>query len=51
MKINTQILRGLKTLNESFQGKNLIDVISEILNTQCYTYLSKQTKTELLMVP
>ena len=51
MKINTQILRGLKTLNESFQGKILIDVISEILNTQCYTYLSKQTKTELLMVP
>lgn len=51
MKINTKILKGLKTLNESFQSKNLIDAISSILNTQSTTYLGRQTKTELLTVP
>lgn len=51
MKINTQILKGLKTLNESFQGKNLIDAISSILDTQSTTYLGKPGKTELLTVP
>lgn len=51
MKINTQILKGLKTLNESFQGKNLIGPISSILDTISITYLSKKDKSELLMVP
>lgn len=51
MKLNTQILKGLKTLNESFQGKNLMDTISSILDTQSTTYLGKPGKTELLTVP
>lgn len=31
MKLNTQILKGLKTLNESFRAENLIDRINAIL--------------------
>ena len=51
MKLNTQILKGLKTLNESFQAKNLINPISSILDTQSTNYLNKKDKSELLMVP